>query len=124
MQLDQPGRSQYERLADDLRAKIVDGTYAVGSSLPSMRELMSGNGVSQTVVRDALRILKNERIVEGQAGKGVYVTRVPEPREEQPTYDEVVEEVRGIRELLGELTKRVAQVEERIDSTPPAGRPS
>lgn len=63
----------YEQLANDLRAKIRDGTYPPGAKLPSTSALCAEYGVSETVVRFAMQILRFEGLIEGQQGKGVFV---------------------------------------------------
>lgn len=66
----------YRRIADDLRAKIKSGQLAPGAVLPSEAELREEYGVSNTVVRNAILILKAEQLVEGRQGAGVYVRPV------------------------------------------------
>lgn len=67
----------YKRLADDLRSQIASGRLQVGAALPSASQLMKQHDVSTTVVRDALKILKNEGLIHGQPGKAVYVRATP-----------------------------------------------
>ncbi|MGH3672890.1 MAG: winged helix-turn-helix domain-containing protein [Pseudonocardiaceae bacterium] len=70
-------RPKYRQIADDLRAKITDGTYPVGAAPPSTSQLMQSYDVSVTVARAAVKELQNEGIAEGQPGKAVYVQRKP-----------------------------------------------
>jgi GntR family transcriptional regulator len=63
----------YRRIAEDIRQQIATGALAPGDVLPSEAELREQYGVSNTVVRNALLILKAERLVEGRQGSGVYV---------------------------------------------------
>jgi GntR family transcriptional regulator len=68
----------YRRIAEDIRQQIATGALAPGDVLPSEAELRGQYGVSNTVVRNALLILKAERLVEGRQGSGVYVAD-PQP---------------------------------------------
>lgn len=63
-----------QRIAQDIREKIRTGQYPPGSKLPTLRELAVQYGVSAEPVRTALLLLTAEGLIEGQQGKGVYVT--------------------------------------------------
>lgn len=67
----------YERIAADLRARITSGDIPIGGSLPSMAQLCQQYGVSNTVVRAALLLLRAEGLTEGRQGVGVFVVRRP-----------------------------------------------
>jgi GntR family transcriptional regulator, transcriptional repressor for pyruvate dehydrogenase complex len=56
-------------LARTLRDAIASGEFALGSSLPSERELMIRYGVSRATVREALRILSAEELIEVKRGR-------------------------------------------------------
>src|SRR5437588_3585213 len=71
--VDVTGRAAYLQIADALRNKIRSGELAPGDALPSLSQLMAEFGVSNTVVRSAMQILRSEGLVVGQQGKGVYV---------------------------------------------------
>lgn len=64
---------QYQQVADSLRQRIRDGTYPPGTKLPSRSQLRHQHGVSDIVIGAAMRILKQEQLVETLAGVGVYV---------------------------------------------------
>jgi GntR family transcriptional regulator len=69
---------RYQEVADDLRTKILDGTYRVGEPLPNVRELMMKYGLgSQSVVNRAYKILKDEQLIRRNAAVGMIVQ---EPR--------------------------------------------
>lgn len=66
-----------------LRDAIVKGDLALGSALPSERELMENYGLSRTTVRRAVQIMVDEGQVVRRAGSGSYVaetTAVPRAR--------------------------------------------
>jgi GntR family transcriptional regulator, transcriptional repressor for pyruvate dehydrogenase complex len=58
-----------QTLATHLQSAIVRGDVAVGSSLPSERELMAQYRVSRTTVREALRVLGARGLIEVRRGR-------------------------------------------------------
>lgn len=110
-----PRRARYQEIADDLRGKILDGTYPLDSALPSTAQLMGEYGVSNTVVQRAINELKHEGVLEGQAGKGVFVLREPAPAEPSDGYSAVMGQIESLREtfegVLRDLDDRVTQLE-------------
>lgn len=93
-------RPRYRQLADDLRAKISDGTYPVGTALPSTSQLMATYDVSVTVARAAIKELQNDGIAEGQPGKAVYVQREPTPAEPTAEYRQITQQIEDLRQDL------------------------
>lgn len=64
-----------QRTADTLRARIRSGeNYAPGSKLPNENHLSLELGVSRTTLREAIRILVAEGLLQVQRGKGTFVT--------------------------------------------------
>jgi DNA-binding FadR family transcriptional regulator len=63
----------YRQIADQLRALIAKGEFAVGARLPAERDLSKQLGVSRPSVREALIALEVEGWVEVRTGSGVYV---------------------------------------------------
>ena len=63
----------YQQLADDIKTKIIKGELESGNKLPNERELSENFGVSRTVVREAMKSLAQEGLVEIQPGRGTYV---------------------------------------------------
>jgi DNA-binding GntR family transcriptional regulator len=60
-------------IADDLTAKIQNGTYPPDSRLPSIADLVHEYGAARETVRHAIHELADRGIVEVVPGKGVYV---------------------------------------------------
>jgi GntR family transcriptional repressor for pyruvate dehydrogenase complex len=68
-----------ELIAQDIRTKIVRGQLKEGNVLPPEQELTDRFGVSRPVLRQALRILESERLVEVRRGQhGGAVVRRPD----------------------------------------------
>ena len=67
-------RPVYQRIADDLRRQIDEGTLAVGARIPSRSELKRSYEASDQTVDRAVRVLKSAGYAEGQFGRGVFVT--------------------------------------------------
>lgn len=75
----------FSNIAQALRAEISAGTYPVGSSLPSERELSVRFNVSPGTVRVALKELVAEGTVDGIRGRPKTVIRMPR---RQASFDE------------------------------------
>lgn len=56
-------------LADVLREQILAGARRTGVALPAERELVAETGLSRASVRDALRILEGEGLIEIKQGR-------------------------------------------------------
>jgi DNA-binding FadR family transcriptional regulator len=63
----------YRQIAEQLRAAIAAGKFAIGSRLPAERDLAKQLGVSRPSVREAMIALEVEGWVEVRTGSGVYV---------------------------------------------------
>ncbi len=63
-----------QRTAEQLRREINEGgTYTPGSKLPNENVLSLKMGVSRTTLREAIRILVAEGVLQVHRGKGTYV---------------------------------------------------
>jgi GntR family transcriptional regulator len=68
-----PAEFVYVQIADDLAAYIRDGTYPVGSRLPSEAELAENYGVAKMTVRRALDVLRERGLIRTLHGRGSVV---------------------------------------------------
>ncbi|MER6253629.1 GntR family transcriptional regulator [Streptomyces sp. NPDC001584] len=66
-------RSAHQKIAAKLRRQITRGDLPPGAQLPSTPVLMEQYGVAGTTVQKALQMLKEEQLLVGQPGKGVFV---------------------------------------------------
>lgn len=64
---------RYTDIYEDIRQKILDGTYAPGEKLPSENEFCKLYQSSRGTVRRALDLLAKEGLVNSMHGKGVFV---------------------------------------------------
>lgn len=66
-------RSVKQRIADGLRAGILDGSLPAGGRLPTEAELMERHQVARNTVRDALGLLVHEGLIEARRPLGYFV---------------------------------------------------
>jgi DNA-binding transcriptional MocR family regulator len=67
-------RPAYRALADALRIAVADGRIAVGSRLPSERDLTAALGVSRTTVARAYEVLRESGYLVSRRGSGSLAT--------------------------------------------------
>lgn len=63
----------YYQLKEEIKKKILNGTYKENDLIPSERELGEQFNLSSTTVRRALNDLVQEKLLERKAGKGTFV---------------------------------------------------
>ena len=63
----------YEQVVDLIEAKIIQGEFQIGDKLPTENELAAIYKVSRTVVREAMKSLKEKGWVETRVAKGTFV---------------------------------------------------
>jgi GntR family transcriptional regulator len=68
----------YLKVAAELRRDIADGQVGPGHRLPPARDLAAVAGVNQNTMFKALRLLRDEGILEFQRGRGISVIGTPE----------------------------------------------
>ncbi|MBP2479393.1 DNA-binding FadR family transcriptional regulator [Crossiella equi] len=64
-----------ERISRQLRDEILSGDLAPGTKLPSERELSQRFGASRNVLREALRRLEAQHLIEIAPGRGSFVSQ-------------------------------------------------
>ncbi|MBE1485613.1 winged helix-turn-helix domain-containing protein [Plantactinospora soyae] len=65
----------YVQIADDIAQQIAEGNLKPGEKLPSTAALRAKYEVSETVIRFVMVRLKTQGLVDGQPGRGVFVTK-------------------------------------------------
>jgi DNA-binding FadR family transcriptional regulator len=112
----------YRQIAEQLRAGIMQGEFAVGTRLPAERDLATQLGVSRPSVREALIALEVEGWVEIRTGSGIYVLDRTTRAERQtalvklaPTEWGPLELIRARRLVEGEVAALAAKLARRKD---------
>lgn len=116
-------RSRSE-LADQLRALIQSGTYAVGDKLPGYRTLASQLRAAPNTIGEAIRLLAAEGLLVVKPNSGAYVS---DPADRQGSAEDQLREARAgllalrtqshsVRQALDELDARMASM---LDKLPP-----
>ena len=108
-----PGKSKYQRIADDLRARISSGEYPVGDQLPTKAELMARYGVAVNTVERAVDELRKAGVVETLQGAGMFV-REPPAAPHSPEYLALMEHLAGTDDLVRQLAERVDELEKLV----------
>ncbi len=67
--------STASRVADTLRARIIDGDLLPGAKL-SQERVQDALGVSRSTLREALQLLVRERLLTHELGRGVFVRQL------------------------------------------------
>ena len=87
-------KPMYRQIADALREKISAGELKPGDALPTESSLQEAFNVRRVTVRQALKLLTEEQIVESIQGSGTYV------KEERVNYD--IYQLTGFYEKLAD----------------------
>lgn len=69
---DQP---RWTQVADIMRSRIADGTYAPGKRVPSVLQLQEEFGIATATAQKVHRALRSEGLIHTQSGMGSYVKR-------------------------------------------------
>ncbi len=63
----------YRQLRDRILEMILEGVFAEGESLPSVRQLASEHRINPLTVSKAMQMLVDEELVEKKRGLGMFV---------------------------------------------------
>ncbi|MXO55819.1 GntR family transcriptional regulator [Pontixanthobacter gangjinensis] len=69
----QQSRPVYLKLRDQIAASIIEGEYAEGAMLPSVRAFAAAQGANPLTVAKAYQQFQTDGLVEVQRGVGMYV---------------------------------------------------
>lgn len=72
-------RPMYQQIAEDLRAQIESGALEQGAQLPTELDLRDRYASSRNTIRDAIKRLTSQGLVETRPGQGTFVTRQIDP---------------------------------------------
>jgi GntR family transcriptional regulator len=72
-------KPMYEQIADDLRSRMDSGELTPGIRLPTETELSMRYKASRNTIRDAVKRLVSQGLVEAKPGQGTFVTHTIDP---------------------------------------------
>lgn len=75
MELYQPHHRRFDEVAAVILARIRSGELQPGDRLPPERKLVEEFGVSRTAVREALRSLAAQGLIDSHVGRGTFVRK-------------------------------------------------
>src|SRR5450432_476026 len=104
---------KYARVIAEVQRRIESGEYPPGSLLPSEHQLSDEFGIARPTVVRALRVLRQERWIETQQGKGSFVRG-------RPALAEVAAQRRGQAELDRDESREAGDVITTGTAAPPA----
>lgn len=73
--MSQQSRPVYLKLRDQIAAAIIEGEYAEGAMLPSVRAFAAAQGANPLTVAKAYQQFQSDGLVEVQRGVGMYVVK-------------------------------------------------
>lgn len=66
---------RYQEIADDLRRRIESHEFAVNVPLPTEVDFQREYGASRNTVREAVKLLVQQHMLETRAGQGTFITK-------------------------------------------------
>ncbi len=75
----------FEHAVEQIRSAIERGELKAGDRLPPEQELSSQLGAGRSSIREAIRVLEAEGLIEVRRGAGTFITRRPLAAEEEST---------------------------------------
>ncbi|WP_406496135.1 GntR family transcriptional regulator [Streptomyces sp. NBC_00846] len=72
------GKRQYQRVADQLLKGINSEKWRPGDRLPTQEQLAEQFGVSRATINEALRVLREKRLIVTRQGSGTFVRGGPQ----------------------------------------------
>jgi GntR family transcriptional regulator, transcriptional repressor for pyruvate dehydrogenase complex len=99
----------FEKAVEQIRELIQSGNLSPGQKLPTEQELGKQLNVSRSSVREALRVLESEGMVDVRRGLGTYIA-------EQPVKKQPADDAARWLEQREEALEQVLDVRERIES--------
>ncbi|MER6612567.1 winged helix-turn-helix domain-containing protein [Streptomyces xantholiticus] len=111
--IEKSGVPAYLQIAERLREMIQQGVLEPEDSLPSTAQLCDQYGVSASVVKAAISVLRTEGLVIGQQGKGVFVR--PAGQNPHPEGDDaLIAQLGEIQSAIQDLSGRMAAIEAAV----------
>lgn len=96
--------AKYRDIAENLRTRIADGEFPVGSRLPGLPDLVTHYGVAVNTVRAAQEILREEGLL--RISQGDPTTVIKTPNVNRAT---LLDRMREARDALDQAIKMVEE---------------
>ena len=100
-----------DQIAEQLRSEILAGQFGPGDPLPSQRHLASEFGTSTNVVREALRTLQADGLIEVHHGAGMFVNNLPQRFDTESLDPDTLLEARCMLEV-GAVERVIQRIDE------------
>jgi GntR family transcriptional regulator len=101
----------HTQVAAEIRRAIAEGEAAPGDRLPPAKDLAAELGVNTNTVLRALRLLRDEGLLDFKRGRGVHVSGTPE-------HGALVDRARDLVELARHHGYRRQELLDLIESLP------
>jgi GntR family transcriptional regulator len=101
----------HDQVAAEIRQAIANGEAAPGDRLPKARDLAAILGVNTNTVLRALRLLRDEGLVEVRRGRGITVSGTPER-------SAMIEQIRDLLDYARTKGYRKGDLIQLIESLP------
>ena len=101
----------HAQVAAEIRRAIAEGEAAPGDRLPPAKDLAAELGVNTNTVLRALRLLRDEGLLDFKRGRGVHVSGTPE-------HGALVDRARDLVELARHHGYRRQELLDLIESLP------
>jgi GntR family transcriptional regulator len=75
----EPDVPRWRQVYEQLRERILDGTYPPGGRLPSVVDVCAEFDISQVTARKALKQLRADALAYMDPGIGTFVAPLPQP---------------------------------------------
>jgi DNA-binding GntR family transcriptional regulator len=100
--------AQFQRVAQVIRERVVDGQYKVGSQLPSIAALAKEFGYSHMTIKQALAALASEGVVSSR--RGVRAEVIAQPSATAPA--SIADRLTRVEQHVERLNRRVEALED------------
>ncbi|RXZ48118.1 GntR family transcriptional regulator [Agromyces binzhouensis] len=104
------GTDLYEQVAAEIRRAIAAGEAAPGDRLPPARDLAAVIGVNTNTVLRALRLLRDEGLLEFRRGRGISVAATPARGVVVEQARELIDSARRHGYRVDEVTELIAEL--------------
>jgi adenylyltransferase/sulfurtransferase len=111
-----PHQSLAQLVAGRLASLILEGKLATGEQLPSERDLVEQLEVSRSTLRESLRILADNRLIQVRPGVGTYVRVI-----DRSNYAEASQLAQRYRQAAGPTAEPAQAPEAAAQPEPPPG---